>query len=123
MYTTLESWKSKPEPIGIIITLPKSVSWEDYELELAEAANGAVMNYKLSAFPKIKKGDRCYVCHDGAVKGFMLITGFSEKSFTCTTTGKHWNGKFIERSGSFQPVEFEKPMKGFMGFRYIYEEL
>jgi hypothetical protein len=42
----------------------------------------------------------------------------SEKNFDCTTTGKAWKGKFIERSGPFHKIE-PIQMKGFQGFRYF----
>lgn len=107
----------------IAITIPKSTRWEDYEEELAAARAGEVLNFKVRQFPRTEPGRRCYVVHDGAVRGWMHISGLSEKAFTCTTTGKRWEGKFIERTGEFHPLEEPVPMKGFMGFRYIEEEL
>ncbi len=107
--------------MNIIITIPKTVDWKDYRHELARAGSGEVMNYKVAHFPKkAKVGDRCYVMHYGYIRGWMKITGFSEKSFTCTTTGNKMSGKFIERSGKFHWINPIKH-KGFQGFRY-YEE-
>ena len=40
------------------------------------------------------------------------------KSFDCTTTGEHWEGKFIQRTGGFHKID-PIPMKGFQGFRYF----
>jgi len=101
----------------IIITLPKSISWSDYEKELAEVEKGGVINFKVSNFPNTKVGCKCYLCYDGFIRGYMIICGMNEKEFTCTTTGKNWKGKFIERSGKFYQIE-PIPMKGFQGFRY-----
>lgn len=102
----------------IIITIPKKIAWTDYEKEMLAVKDGSqVMNFKVSSFPKIKPGNRCYVVHDGEIKGWMKIVGTSEEEFECTTTGKKWSGKFIQRSGPFHyinPIE----MKGFQGFRY-----
>jgi hypothetical protein len=102
----------------IIITLPKTVLWEDYQKELDETAKGGTINFKVSNFPKVQRGDKCYITHNGFVKGFMLISALAEKDFTCTTTGKRWKGKFIERSGEFFPIN-PVPYKGFQGFRYF----
>jgi hypothetical protein len=102
----------------IIITIPKTIKWEDYLKELKAAEQGEILNFKVRSFPNTGPGKRCYVVHDGHIKGYMIITGMSEKSFNCTTTGKHWSGKFIERTGKFyalKPIE----MQGFRGFRYV----
>lgn len=106
---------------SIIVTLPASVEWSDYEKEINKVADGSnVMNFKVHSFPKgIKKGDKCYLTHRGFVKGWMEIVGFSEKSFDCNTTGKSWTGKFIERSGKFHYLDKTIPYKGFQGYRYF----
>lgn len=106
---------------AIIITLPSKEKWEDYEKELNKVKNyNNVMNYKVCNFPKgIKKGDKCYIVHQGFIKGWMEIVGFSEKEFICNTTQKSWKGKFIERSGPFHYLVEKIPMKGFQGFRYF----
>lgn len=106
---------------SIIITLPSSEKWEDYEHELDKVKNYSnVMNFKVHNFPKgIKEGDKCYIVHQGFIKGWMEIVGFSEKEFTCNTTDKKWRGKFIERSGPFHYLAEKVPYKGFQGFRYF----
>lgn len=106
-------------PRDIVITLPKSVTWSDYELELEKAAAGDIMSFKVANFPKTEAGCRCYVVHDGHVRGWMRIVGLSEKTFKCTTTGKQWSGKFVDRSGKFNEISEPVPMKGFQGFRYF----
>ena len=106
---------------AIIVTLPASVKWEDYVKELDAARNyTCTLNFKVHNFPKgIKEGDKCYLVHQGFIKGWMEIVGFSEKSFECKTTGKQWKGKFIERSGPFHYLTDKLPMTGFQGFRYF----
>ena len=107
------------EKRDIIITLPKSVSWDEYSKELDAVKDGSqVMNYKVNSFPKTGVGNKCYVVHNGFIKGWMSIVGMFEQEFTCSTTGKDWKGKFIQRSGPFNKVE-PIPMKGFQGFRYF----
>ena len=103
----------------IVITIPKTIKWEDYEKELEAVKDySSVMNFKVNAFPQTTKGSKCYLVYNGEVKGWMEIVGLSEKAFKCTTTGKDWDGKFIERSGPFHKIT-PIPMKGFQGFRYF----
>lgn len=103
----------------IIITIPKSIQWKDYEKELKAVENyKQVMNFKVNNFPKVKPGNKCYLLYNGAIIGWMEIVGLSEKDFNCTTTGKNWKGKFIERSGPLHKIT-PIPMKGFQGFRYF----
>lgn len=106
---------------AIVITLPSNIRWEDYEKEIDKVKNYSnVLNFKVHNFPKgITVGGKCYVVYDGRVMGWMEIVGFSEKSFECNTTGKQWNGKFIERSGPFHYIDKHIKMKGFQGFRYF----
>lgn len=103
----------------LIITIPKSIKWEDYEKELEAVKDWKeIMNFKVNNFPKTAKGNKCYVVYNGEIKGWMEITGLLEKEFTCSTTGKDWKGKFIERSGPFHKID-PISMKGFQGFRYM----
>ena len=76
-----------------------------------------IINFKVNNFPKINVGCKCYLVHDGFIRGWMEVVGLSEKEFTCSTTGKKWVGKFIERSGPFHNID-PILMKGFQGFRY-----
>ena len=103
----------------IIITIPKSIDWNEYQKELDAVKDyGQVMNFKVNNFPKTKSGNKCYLLYNGFIIGWMEIFGLSEKDFECTTTGKNWKGKFIERSGPLHKIE-PIPMKGFQGFRYF----
>lgn len=108
---------------ALCITLPKTVRWSDYEDELAAVADGTQeMNYRLSSKPgKVCPGDRCYICHDGYLIGWMRISDISYKDdFECTTTGEFWKaGWYVSRTGPFHYLSEKIPMKGFMGFRYI----
>lgn len=110
---------------AIIITLPSEGSWEMYKEELSMVADySQTLNFKVPHLPKgIKSGDKCYIIHKGFIMGWMEIVGLSEKEFNCTTTGKSWGGKFIERSGPFHELENKPKMKGFQGFRYFSESV
>ncbi len=104
-----------------LITIPKSVSWSDYEKELAAVRDGTqVMNYKTRYIPKeMKVGDRCFIVWDGRVRGWMEIVGLEDrqKPWTCTTSGQRWPaGKYIQRSGPFHPVD-GPAYTGFRGIR------
>ena len=129
MMTRISEFKSSPRPVminkigprDIVITIPKSVKWDDYKKELYAAMNGETLNFKVNAFPKTAAGKRCYICYCGEVIGYHVISGMSEKEFTCTTTGNEWKGKFIERTGHFHMIE-PVPMKGFQGFRYYTDD-
>ena len=106
---------------NICITLPKSVKWSDYEKELEKVKDGKEeMNFRLPTLPKdVHSGDRCYICHDGFVKGWMKITGIGKHDgFNCSTTGKEWgDGVYVSRSGEFHYLNKPIPMKGFQGYR------
>ncbi len=106
--------------MDIIITIPQTIKWEDYEKELeAVEDEKQVINFRTPNFPtQTNIGDRCFVVHKGFIRGWQKIVGFDEKQFRCSTTGKRWSGKFIQRSGKFFKI---KPFqyKGFQGFRYF----
>lgn len=103
----------------IVITIPRSIAWQDYQKEIDLVKDGSsVMNFRVNHFPNTSVGSKCYLLHDGAIRGWMEIVGFSEEPFECSTTGKEWSGKFIQRSGPFHKID-PIPMKGFQGFRYF----
>ena len=108
---------------SICITIPKTIKWEDYQKELKQVEDGSYeMNYRLPTMPKdVNVGDRCYICHDGYIKGWMKISNIHEKDdFTCATTGIHWKkGVYVSRTGKFHYLKEPIPMKGFMGYRKI----
>lgn len=110
------------ESQDIVITIPSTISWSDYQRELNAVKDySQVMNFKVSNFPKKTKiGNKCYLCYKGYVIGWMEIVGMQEKEFTCTTSGKQYKGKFILRSGPFNKITPIK-MSGFQGFRYFSE--
>lgn len=104
-----------------ILTVPKTISWSDYERELNTVENGSsVMNYRVRFLPKdMHLGDRCYVVWNGRVRGWMEIVGLLEKPdlWRCTTTGRIWPaGNYIQRSGPFHPVDGPE-YPGFRGVR------
>lgn len=97
---------------AICITIPKKIKWEDYKKEL---------NFKVPNLPKdIKNIRRCYLCYDGKIIGWHNIVGYAKDGdFECTTTGKRWEGNFIQRSGLFHYLKKPIECKAFRGFKYI----
>jgi len=108
------------ENYDIVVTIPSTIKWEEYEKELIDAQkNNYVLNFKVNSFPKNTKiGNKCYLVHNNYIIGWLEIVGFDEKEFTCQTTGKKWIGKFIVRSPKFNRIKSIE-MKGFRGFRYM----
>lgn len=115
----------------LLVTLPKTIKWADYERELAVVADRQqIMWFRLPSMPTITiNKSRCYILHDGIVKGWMLISEFRKCGFVCTTTGKKWpHGIYIGRTGEFHSVAPAKVLsfglgylRGFQGFRYFDE--
>ena len=105
----------------ILITLPKTINWVDYEKELLNAEKGDIMNFKVPFLPKSNViGKKCYIVHNGFIMGYMIISGvINNTNFKCTTTGENWEGKFIQRTGKFYYLNDKIPYKGFQGWRYI----
>jgi len=107
---------------SLLITLPKHISWKDYEKELETVKDGEMqMNFKVSSRPKrVSAGDRCYICHNGYIVGWMKIVDiFYGDRFKCSTTGCDWDeGWYVARSGEFHYIT-PIPCKGFQGYRYI----
>jgi hypothetical protein len=108
-------------PANILITIPATISWEDYEKELAAVADHSqVMRFKVARLPTRNViGGRCYLCYQGHIIGWMKIVGTHSGEFTCSTTGQQWSGDFIERSGPFNRLVKAVPHKGFQGWRYF----
>lgn len=107
---------------AICITIPKKIKWEDYKKELKAVEDGSqVLNFKVPNLPKdIKNIRRCYLCYDGKIIGWHNIVGYAKDGdFECTTTGKRWEGNFIQRSGLFHYLKEPIECKAFRGFKYI----
>lgn len=104
-----------------VITVPKTVRWEDYRREIDAVADGSsVMNYRLARAPRdLKAGDRCYVTWNGRVRGWMEVVGVrkADEAWRCTTTGATWPpGTYLQRSGPFHEAD-GPDLPGFRGIR------
>jgi len=109
----------------LVITLPQTIKWPEYQRELAAVADGqAVMNFRVPSQPKrAGAGDRCYLIHNGTLQGYMLIHDVVYRDgFTCDTTGTVWReGWYVQRTGTFYTVQQMISMRGFQGYRYAPE--
>ena len=114
--------------MDIIITIPKTTSWEDYkkEIQACETSEETMMCYKVHNTPRnTKVGDWCYVVYCGRIMGWMSICYIGYLSHRhCTTTKRLMGDCYcICRSGKFHYLEENIPMKSFRGWRYFnYEE-
>lgn len=105
----------------IIHTVPKSQhkSFDTY----VKSITGSTHNYYHSHAkkPKVGPGSKAYIVHDGAVRGYIPITGFPIHSKTgMQSPHKTYNsgpGYYTPRSNRFIH-QTPKPMKGFQGYRY-----
>lgn len=113
----------------LIITLPKTVKWVDYQKELDDVLYECVdINFKVPFLPKdVEFGKtKVYVTHEGIIKGYMILKAcrIYHEDWICDTSGTIWSaGKYIVRSGEFFECKEKIPYGGFQGFRYIdYDE-
>lgn len=108
--------------MDIIITIPKNIKWNEYLKEISAVRDGdQQMMFKVPHLPQHTNiGDRCYLCYQGKIIGFMNISWLGYNlGFDCTTTGIHWDaGNYIARSGHFYRICEDIDYKGFQGFRY-----
>lgn len=108
--------------MDICITIPKTTNWNDYQRELAAVKDGKqVMLFRVPNRPKnVNKGDKCYLCYNGNIIGWMTVVDvIHSDGFKCTTSGNNWpEGWYVARSGEFHKIE-PIPMKGFQGIRYM----
>lgn len=109
----------------IIVTLPSSIEWTDYEKELdAVKDRKSVLNFKVPFLPKAAARDkieRCWLVWRGHIVGWQAVCGFVEAgSFVCDVTDKKWDGNFIQRTGPFHALDNPVEMRGFQGWRYYY---
>lgn len=105
----------------IMITIPKGIGWDEYERELDKVKDWKeTMYFKVNSLPvNTSVGMKCWLCYKNELVGWMTIVSLVNGGFTCSTTGKRWDGNFIGRSGPFHRLSNPVSVKGFRGFRYI----
>lgn len=126
-------------PRDIVLTWPKSRPLESYVSELARAERERmVINYRVASFPTWNDQEawwdhgalcfggygsdspRCYMVHDGAVRGWCEIV------YCCAREDGEVDGwpagKYIVRDPTWHPIE-PFPMEGFRGYRWAPADL
>lgn len=111
----------------LILTWPKNRSLESYLLEMKRAERaGLVVNYRVHHPPKSDDPwGRCYMVHDGAVRGYSRIievvhraAGEVSRVGSDSWEGFWPEGWYIVREAVFTLLDEPIPYKGFRGFRY-----
>ena len=114
--------------MDIIITIPKTTSWEEYkrEIQTCETSPEIMMCYRIGNTPRNSTvGDRCYVVYCGKIVGWMSLCYIGWLGWQkCTTTQRLMSdSNYICRSGQFHYLSENIPMKSFRGWRYFnYDE-
>lgn len=105
-----------------VITIPKTVGWEDYQKELKAVQDyGSKMYYRVQYFPRgMATRDRIFVVWNNRIRGWMRLVGMEYKrGFVCSVTKRGWpEGNYLVRSGPFHEVDGPE-MKGFRGIRKL----
>lgn len=106
----------------LILTWPKSRSLDSYVSELANAErDGMVINFRVPTRPRVRARDRCFMVHDGAIRGYNDIVGVCERGareVVDPITGGYWpTGIYVVRHPRWFPID-PRPMRGFQGYRY-----
>lgn len=123
----------------IIVTWPKDRPLQSYLDELEKAArDNKVINYRVHkppggvigenvvsvSFRYSAKPPRCYMVHDGYIRGYndvLEVTYKGRGDVTDPITGQGMRaGWYIVRNPKWHPINLI-PMSGFQGFRYFDE--
>lgn len=111
----------------IVVTWPKSRPLSSYLDELLKAyAQGLEINYRVSRLPQLdfaaweERPGRCYMVHDGAVRGYNEINRFTHRSdVRDPISGELMRpGYYIVRDPRWIPIT-PIPMAGFQGWRWF----
>lgn len=113
--------------MDLVITWPKRRSLQSYLAELDKAERyGQLINFRLGSKPKLEQFERCYMVHDGAIRGWNEVIAVEYKPADTVRdpfTGGYWpGGTYIVRHPFWHPVD-PIPMKGFQGYRYYVREI
>lgn len=106
--------------MDIIITLPSAIEWKYFLKDFSEIESGKnQFLFKVSKKPKnVKTGERCFLVHDGLIRGYWIIKEFKNTKF---------NDEFLEGfiivPSSFYAIQPSPDMAGFRGFRYMTDEM
>lgn len=108
----------------LVVTWPKSKPLSAYLKELERAvAERLEINFKVPTRPAW--AGRCYMVHDGAIRGYNLVTGIVYRRagevarVESDALAGFWpEGWYIVRAPEWHPI-IPIPMRGFQGYRYL----
>lgn len=121
------------DKVDIVATWPKTRSLESYVRELEEAAAlGFLINFRVANLPSWSDEilnecyPRCYMVHDGYVRGYNYIkeARYHPENTVSRVKNDAWAGfwpagKYIVRYPEWHEIE-PIPMKGFQGWCWYY---
>lgn len=111
----------------LILTWPKSRPLASYLRELQGAKERSeVINFRVSGRPNVSAGSRCYMVHDGAVRGWSAIIAVAHRGprevrrVASDDRSGFWpEGWYVVRDPTWFPLRDPVAMQGFQGFRYM----
>lgn len=108
---------------AIVVTWPKTRPLRSYLRELARAADGdQVINFRVPGHPPVKPGERCYMVHDGFVRGYNTVLRVEHRAageVTDPVTRRPWPaGWYVVRDPVWHALEKPVRMDGFRSWRY-----
>lgn len=118
--------------LDIVATWPKKRPLQSYLDALAAAeASGQTINFRVAILPKWdlraladrpdRHTPRCYMVHDGAVRGYNEISCATERgdNEVVNPEGGYWPaGRYVVRDPAWHAIE-PMPMRGFQGWRWV----
>lgn len=118
--------------LDVVVTWPKTRPLQSYldELRRAEELN-LLINYRVAREPSWEFGAladrraRCYVVHDGAVRGYneiLCVAEYGEREVS-RVENDAWAGfwpagTYLVRNPHWCPIDPVVPMRGFQGWRW-----
>lgn len=109
----------------IVATWPKKRALDSYLAELARAdEQNLYINFRVPSLPSVTRWNRCYMVHDGLVRGWNDIREacWRDDVWDVTTGLPMKGGFFVVRMPKFFDISLCEgdpfAMKGFRGYRY-----
>lgn len=98
----------------VVVTVPLSFGWDTW-IEEGDAAgepwSGTEWHFYLGGYPPdIDRGERVYVVHNGALRGYAPLVRIDY--------GDYGGGYALVRHGGAVAVTIPEYVRGFRGFRY-----
>lgn len=105
----------------IVLTWPKKRSLASYLAELSQAhQDGLLINFRVASKPDVQSGERCYMVHNGKIRGFnQVVTVEYKDNVLDPITGETMTpGFYVVRDPHWHGAS-GMTITGFRGFRYF----